>query len=180
MNFDVAAYWDRRYDRGGTSGNGSQGEWAQRKADYVNALVQRENIASVIDWGCGDGEQLTLMDLPGYIGVDQSIAALRICRRRFPDRKFLYVNQARGLTAELALSLDVVFHLPDDDEFHDYLRALFNSATRFVCVHGTDHEYIGAAHYRSREWLVDALVRFPQWQLVERPTEPMGFFLFRR
>src|SRR5690348_2935489 len=72
-------YWESRYAKGGTSGAGSYGAEAQWKADVVNSWVAGHNITSVIDWGCGDGNQLTLARYPKYLGIDRSHNAIRKC-----------------------------------------------------------------------------------------------------
>ena len=72
-----AKYWEDRYARGGTSGAGSYGRAAEWKAQIVNAWVRELGITSVIDWGCGDGNQLSLADYPRYLGLDRSPSAVR-------------------------------------------------------------------------------------------------------
>jgi len=63
-------YWERRYSRGGNSGTGSHGRLAAAKADVLNRLVEEEGITSVLELGCGDGNQLDLAKYPSYVGVD--------------------------------------------------------------------------------------------------------------
>lgn len=50
-----AAYWEKRYERGGTSGPGSCGRLAQFKAEVVNRFVAEHDVQSVVEFGCGDG-----------------------------------------------------------------------------------------------------------------------------
>src|SRR5665213_2293432 len=76
-------YWNRRYGVGGNSGAGSYGRLAEFKAKYLNGFVAREGVASVIEFGCGDGNQLSLADYSAYFGVDVSRRAIRHCRNRF-------------------------------------------------------------------------------------------------
>src|SRR5438270_10704846 len=59
-----SSYWNRRYVAGGTSGAGSYGRLARFKADVLNAFVAESGIASVIEFGCGDGAQLALSNYP--------------------------------------------------------------------------------------------------------------------
>src|SRR5690242_8181522 len=51
-------YWERRYQNKGNSGVGSYGEKAIYKANFLNAFVAEKEIKSVIELGCGDGNQL--------------------------------------------------------------------------------------------------------------------------
>jgi SAM-dependent methyltransferase len=178
----LVAYWERRYAAGGTSGAGSSGLIARAKAAYVNDLVLRERVASVVDWGCGDGQQIDLLRLPSYLGVDISPTAVAKCLARHPGRAFLVWPPA-GLEvtvrAELALSLDVVHHLVDDDDFRAYWSRLFASAERLVCVHSTDHDANGARHVRHRR---HSHLAPDAWDLVDRAADPTvpGFYLWRR
>lgn len=181
----LVAYWQARYAAGGSSGAGSAGDIAEQKAAAVNTLIEAEDIRSVVDWGCGDGKQLDLLALPdAYLGVDIAPAAIARCIERHPGRAFL-VWPPRGVEvtvrAELALSLDVIFHLVDDRDFDAYWRRLFASATRWVLLHGTNHDRNDgdtARHVRHRR---HTPLTPTGWSLVDQPdtpTEP-GFYLWK-
>ncbi|MEX2404364.1 MAG: hypothetical protein WD625_09520, partial [Balneolales bacterium] len=73
-------YWERRYNLGGSSGVGSYGELAELKASIINRVIQRGNSKSIIEYGCGDGNQLTLINCPSYIGFDVSEKAITHCK----------------------------------------------------------------------------------------------------
>ena len=88
----------------------------------------------MIEFGCGDGHQLSLAEYPGYIGLDVSRSAIGLCQRRFTgDRTksfFLYdgacfTDRSSLFTADLAISLDVIFHLIEDAVFDTYMTHLF-------------------------------------------------------
>lgn len=179
----LVAYWEARYHAGGTSGNGSAGQQALAKARYVNDLIRREHVTSVVDWGCGDGHQLDLFDLPlSYLGVDVAPSAVVECARRHPRRAFVvWPADQPGVTvrADLALSLDVVFHLTRDADFETYWSRLFDSAQRLVLVHATDHDARGARHVRHRRHSHLAPDGWTLADAADDPTEP-GFYLWRR
>ena len=59
-----ASYWEHRYAYGGNSGAGSYGSTACAKADLLNSFLKDERLLSVIEFGCGDGHQLSLADYP--------------------------------------------------------------------------------------------------------------------
>ena len=80
-------YWESRYRDGGTSGSGSFGRLAEFKANVINSFVQNNNIGSVIEFGCGDGNQLSLASYPSYIGLDTSHKAIELCKKRFKEDK---------------------------------------------------------------------------------------------
>jgi SAM-dependent methyltransferase len=174
-----AAYWDMRYRRGGHSGAGSSGHLAQFKADIVNQIVRRYGIASVIDFGCGDGRQLQLASYPGsYVGLDVSPEAVRLCSERFsgdPDKRFLAASDDPG-TADMALSLDVIFHLVEDETFDRYMRRLFAHALRFVVIYSSDYDAATPdAHVRHRRFSVWIGQHAPAWRRVLHIPNPYPF-----
>ena len=119
-----APYWERRYVSGGNSGIGSYGKLAEFKARVVNDFVRENNITSIIEYGCGDGNQLRSADYPRYLGFDVSPAAVSKCQQIFaqdPTKQFRLISQYAGETAELTLSLDVIYHLVEDDVFDSYM-----------------------------------------------------------
>ena len=58
-------YWEQRYAHGGTSGGGSYGMLAVAKAKFMNNFVNKNNINSVIEFGCGAGHQLSFLAVRG-------------------------------------------------------------------------------------------------------------------
>ena len=140
----TAAYWDARYVEGGNSGAGSYGKFAQFKAQVLNDVFKRFGVRSVIEFGCGDGNQLKLLDVGDYTGVDISSEAVALCRRTFEGhggRRFMttaeYAASPSQFEADCALSLDVVYHLVEDRTFNLYMSDLFSAARRSVSGTGT-------------------------------------------
>lgn len=161
------AYWRARYEDGRDSGRGSRGELAAFKAEFLNGFVAEHQIASVIELGCGDGQQLELARYPSYIGLDVSSEAVRLCRDRFrgdPTKEFGLVTEYDGEGADLALSLDVVYHLVEDSVFETYMESLFDLGRRFAIVYSSNTDRnapSGPAHVRHR--------RFTEWVDSHRP-----------
>lgn len=179
-----AGYWEARYRRGGTSGAGSFGRLARFKADVLNAFVREHNIVSVLELGCGDGEQLRLAEYPRYLGIDVSPTALRLCHEKFaadPTKIFLPANAfspppAGSHTAELALSLDVIYHLVEDAVYERYLQQLFAAARRYVAIYSSNKDEIPAAphvrHRRFTDWIER---NAPSWKLLQRIDNPFPY-----
>ncbi len=155
------SYWDQRYLSGGDSGVGSYGKFAEFKAEILNDFVRENGVMSIIEYGCGDGNQLKGAAYPRYLGFDVSPAAISMCKRLFDGdstKQFRAIGEYSGETAELTLSLDVIYHLVEDDVFESYMRRLFESATRFVIVFSSNTDKpldTEAAHVRHR--------RFTSW-----------------
>lgn len=174
-------YWERRYAEGGNSGLGSYGQLAEFKADTINSFVQRHGLQSVIEFGCGDGNQLKLAKYPDYVGFDVSQSAVAACRRIFASdstKRFCLAKEYKGETADVALSLDVVYHLVEDDVFTGYMRMLFAAARRYVIIYSSDRDHgpqERVTYIRHREvtrWIDENL---SQWQLMEHHPNPCPF-----
>jgi SAM-dependent methyltransferase len=171
-----ALYWEQNYAHGGTSGAGSYDALAEAKAAFLNDFVRARNIRSVIEFGCGDGHQLSMADYPTYIGLDVSRSAIELCQRLFADDPgksfFLYdgacfVDRAGLFTANLAISLDVIYHLVEDVVFETYLTHLFAAAARYVVIYATNREIPGTApHVRHRHFTQWVTVHRPGWRLL--------------
>lgn len=168
----TTTYWEERYRSGGDSGTGSGGRLAEFKAEIINEFVARESIASVIEFGCGDGRQLSLARYPKYTGVDVSQTVIQRCKSLFsenPDFKFLTTEEYQGETAELALSLDVIFHLIEDEVFNSYMSTLFDAALRYVIIYSSNFDAESAAnapHFRNREFTLWVAAHRPYWKLI--------------
>jgi len=168
-----AEYWEKRYSTGGTSGHGSYGQYAQFKADYLNRFVAERGIRSVIEFGCGDGNQLSLAKYPQYTGIDVSPTAVRLCSERFaddPSKSFFVAGARPDFKADLAMSLDVIFHLVEEEVFTQYMSNLFAAATRYVIIYSSDQER--NAHDDLHVWHRPvsryAAEHFPEWVLESR------------
>ena len=169
---DSEQYWVDRYRYGGDSGAGSYGRLAEFKARVLNDLVARHRVETVIEFGCGDGNQVSLAEYPQYFGLDVSPAAVDQCRLRFLDddtKTFALMADYAQEKADLALSLDVIYHLVEDETFEAYMRSLFAAGKRFVIIYSTNSE-VGtktASHVRHRlfmDWVEESAGS--QWQLV--------------
>jgi SAM-dependent methyltransferase len=151
-------YWINRYAEGGRSGAGSYGEWAEFKACFLNGFVSSHRVETVIEYGCGDGNQLRSARYPSYLGFDVSSAAVAMCREIFRDdetKRFELLENYAGEEADLSLSLDVIYHLVEDDVFSAHMERLFSSARRFVIIYSSDtdeQERIQLPHVRHRKF----------------------------
>lgn len=166
-----ADYWQQRYAAGGDSGAGSYGKFAQFKARVLNDLFVELGIESVVEFGSGDGNQIAMLRVKRYFGVDISIDAVARCRKRFtgqPGRRFVTTTEYAGETADCALSLDVIYHLVEDDAFDAYMRRLFAAARACVAIYSSnriDEQRRDGEHVRHRmftDWVAE---REPGWAL---------------
>lgn len=170
----VEAYWEHRYAAGGHSGEGSYGKLAEFKAKTLNDFVHEHNIETVIEYGCGDGNQLKLFNFPHYTGFDISETAVSLCQEKFSGdtkKEFYLISEDKDLTADLTLSLDVIYHLVEDDIFENYMRRLFSSAKRFVIIYSDDGDKAlneAMPHIKHRhftQWVQDHI---EGWKLIKK------------
>ena len=157
---ESATYWEERYRLNGDSGDGSYGRLAEFKAKVLNEFFSANGITTVTELGCGDGSQLSLLKCNDYVGVDVSETVLRMVQKRFfgdKTKKFLSYDEFRSnpcRKADAAVSLDVVYHLVEDSVFEDYMKRLFESATRWVVIYSSNKdEETRSPHVRHREFV---------------------------
>jgi SAM-dependent methyltransferase len=174
-------YWEQRYAEGGDSGVGSYGKFREFKASFLNDFVARNGIRTVIELGCGDGSQLELAEYPSYTGFDVSPTAVARCRERFAGdetKTFRLMGEHDVGTADLALSLDVLYHLVEDAVFASYMQSLFGAAERYVIIYSSNCEPVDAPsvpHVRHREFTDWVTGNMPGWMLLEQAPNPYPY-----
>ncbi|NEQ71635.1 MAG: tetratricopeptide repeat protein [Okeania sp. SIO2C9] len=198
-------YWENRYDQGGNSGIGTHNDkLAEFKANVINDLVEKENIESVIEFGCGDSRQLDFAKYPKYIGLDVSKTAINKCKEKFkhdPTKSFFLYDSAyffdRGtiFSGDLSISIDVLFHLIEDDIYYAYLNHLFGAAKKFVVVYSWNFEDREKFkfHIRPRKFTrdIEQLIQgwklwkvvnniYPATELGERKGSFSDFYIYRK
>lgn len=109
------------------------------------------------------------------MGVDVSPTAVNMCRQKYKDDESkdfyelaLYQQNQKDVKYDMSLSLDVIFHLIEDDVFETYMNNLFDSSSKYVCIYSNNYEdeYYGE-HQKNRkftEWIVN---RRKNWELVK-------------
>ncbi len=199
FNFNGSTdYWKKRYQQGFNSGVGSYNRLAEFKAKVINQFLSLNSITSVIEFGCGDGNQLSLIQYPQYLGLDVSDVAVKLCRAKFANditKKFSLMSDYQHKTADLTVSLDVIFHLVEDSVFENYMKNLFTAASAWVIIYSSNTEkntFFQAKHVRHRCFIDWVNVNQNQFTLVEKIDNPYpkkvgnpdtsfaDFYIFRR
>lgn len=182
-DFNSAAYWENRYRAGGNSGAGSYGRLSEFKAGVINDFIREHAVQSAVEFGAGDGNQLSLYHIPGYIGFDVSADAVRRLRKRFGDdasKCFLHTSEYTDQRAELGLSIDVIFHLVEDAVFDVYMNNLFAAAEKYVIIYSSniDAAHPTALHVRHRKFTRWIKENRPDWKCVRyiQNPYPVQFF----
>jgi SAM-dependent methyltransferase len=167
-----AQYWDERYTVGGNSGAGSYGRLAHFKAEVVNDFVAAHAITTVIEFGCGDGAQLELAKYQYYTGIDVSLQAVEGCRTRFQEdstKQFFHTAspEADSTRADLSMSLDVIYHLVEDETYNIYMRRLVASSKKYICIYSDNDERISPVDHVRHRRFTDWLARHaPAWKQI--------------
>jgi hypothetical protein len=164
----------------------------------LNDFVARNGIRSVIEFGVGDGAQLRLAEYPSYIGVDVSETVVEATRTKFAADRSIEIMHTSELSGQeragLSLSLDVIYHLVEDETFDVYMRQLFAAATRYVIVYGSDFDSDWRnPHVRHRKFtrwvefnetdfaLSETIVnRYPYSAKDPRNTSFANFYIFSK
>ena len=179
--FRSADYWEARYRHGGTSGSGSYGRLAEWKAKMLNDFVNKHGITHIIEIGSGDGNQLSLADYRHYVGFDISETAVKICSNRFKDRDWnfhVYSPEAvrrigTPFHPQLVMSLDVIFHLCEDEIYENYMRSLFSMQPDYIVVYSSDGNFsVENTHIRNWKFTDWVVQNKPEWKLIEKIGNP--------
>jgi hypothetical protein len=181
-----AEYWETRYATGGNSGAGSYSNLAQHKAEVINSFVKEQGIQTVIEFGCGDGNQLLLGEYPHYIGLDVSPTIIRKCMAMFEDDKtksfFVYDSRAFRdrqdvYKMDLAMSLDVLYHLIEDEVFEKYMHHLFDSASKYVLIYSSNFHKSQQHHEIDRvftDWVAANRPDWEFWKMIDNKFKADG------
>jgi len=193
-------FWNNHYIEGGTSGTGSYKKVAKFKADTINNFIKEHSIKSLIELGCGDGNNLSLLEINDYTGVDVSSAIININKNYFIDdttkRFFILMDKEPyfNRTYDLSISLDVIFHLLEDDVFEQYMQDLFTLSSKYVIIYSSNHEeFTKWKEYRHRKFMRYVTENIQDFELIkflpnkyplqlgrESETSASDFYFFKK
>jgi SAM-dependent methyltransferase len=164
--FENRAFWNERYvrDPAKGSGPGSRGEKLALKNRLIRDAIERFEITSVLDIGCGDIAILEGMEMAHYVGIDISdviVARNRVLR---PDWRFENIDAAADdetlPSADLVLCLDVLIHQKSRLHYERIVQRALAGAKKLAMISGHAqpsggwnvffHEPIGQTIRRAR------------------------------
>lgn len=200
MTFDSCEYWEKRYASKGNSGDGSYGELANFKATIINSIIQEYKIKSIVDYGVGDGNQYSKLQIDNikYYGIDTSETAIKLCKNMFSEKSdsFMMVKDFINLNAscDLSMSCDVLYHLIDEDIYYNYLKNLFQFSNKYILIYARNQTKKHADHVYFREFneyfikqynctlIKKILNKYPQeiLGLNNSTTSPSDFYLYTK
>lgn len=190
MKFNSKKYWENRYSKNGDSGLGSYGDEYVFKKSYINKLILEKNIGSIIDLGCGDGNQIKeIIGYDQYLGYDVSMTIIEKCKilyNNIPNINFTCdINELT--MSDLAMSLDVTYHIIEDKYFEEYMNMLFNLSKKYVLIYSinSDNSNGFAIHLKNRKICEFIKNKFSDFILVDnikykKKDNGIGFFLYEK
>jgi 2-polyprenyl-3-methyl-5-hydroxy-6-metoxy-1,4-benzoquinol methylase len=183
-------FWEERYRSGGSSGPGSYGESAEYKASVINNYINKLEIKSISDFGCGDGNQISLLigyDIYHGFDISSFVVDKNIEKFLSKNNMFFYKNVHDLPKSDLTLSLDVIYHVSRMVDFVDYLTRLFDRSKKYVLIFSTDRNEENQSeesyiYFRKfTDWVE---TNIPDFKLVEKLDNPNGngvdFYLYER
>ena len=128
------------------------------------------------------------MNYKNYVGFDVSHTAIDLCKSKFKNSNHRFTNSISELpdSSDCTISLDVLYHLVEDDVYHQYLTDLFEKSSNHVVVYSSNFNSYSMPHVRHREFLEDIKNRFPQfdnYQILPTPSylkTTAKFYFFRK
>lgn len=175
--FEYKRYWDKRYSSGGNSGAGSYGEIFEYKNSFLLNFIKENEIKSIIDFGCGDGNQIKKFENIKYLGFDVAKASIRMCSEAYLndvnksfilyDPKF-FVNNF--IQSDLVVCLDVLYHIIDERDFIKTLSDILSCSSKYVVLFTSvdsykNESYKTGAHVRHRDTM-NYLKKFNKFKVV--------------
>lgn len=181
MEFSSSQYWEERYKADGNSGSGSYGRLSTFKIEFLNAFISEHRIESMLDLGCGDGNQIRDLVDVRYVGVDVSETIVKKCEALYGTDSswsfYVYDNDVwQSQKYALSLSLDVIFHLVEDSVFDQYMHDLFDHATQFVIVYASNYDRnMPFVHVRHRKYMRWCEENLDGWSLKSIILNPFPY-----
>lgn len=187
--FSSKKYWEDRYRNNGNSGLGSYGHEANFKAEYINDLILKREIKTIGDIGCGDGNQISLLfGFDQYTGYDFSETVIDKCEKKYEgNNKIRFVYSLSEMdNVELIMSLDVTYHIIEDDLFIKYLNDLFSLSNKYVLIYSVNSNVeTTVPHMKYRKFVEWIYENMKNVKLIDEKKYPnknngIGFYLFEK
>lgn len=172
MMFTEKIYWDERYKNDGNSGEGSYGEYSNYKSKVINEFIKDKNIKSLFDYGCGDCNQLLTLNLSevNYCGSDISDIMIDKLSEKYKDHsnfKFIKYNEVTLQSkVELAISLDVIYHIVNDGVYNEYINNLKNASEKYLIVYSSNQVIETYAEHIKHRVFLDDIIKNNEFVLV--------------
>ena len=128
-------YWEQRYSKSGTSGEGSLGTHRDWKWKTISNYAGR--VDNVIDVGCGDLSFWDGKNCQTYTGIDISGTIVRKNLGLRPDWNFICSDASvrQSVRAPVVFCFDVLFHIMDDGVYKSILTNLMAYSDQWIFLY---------------------------------------------
>jgi len=176
MPFESKKYWIDRYaTHGGNSGVGSYRIYAEYKANIINKFFIDYNIETVLELGCGDGNQLSYLKPKKYYGYDISDFVISKNKKRFNGSNYFFttnLDELKSKKFDVVLSLDVIYHLIEDNNYYEYMKNLFFFSKKYVIIYSTNNNNNWLSeHCKNRIFMNDISNNFKLINKIDNPLK---------
>lgn len=175
-------YWEGRYKKGLSSGNGSCVASVKKKVELLAGL---DKIDSIVEIGAGDfnfGRHLMdRFNTARYFGYDISETIVKRNNHLYGLSRVQFFKSTAPYfpMADLLLCVDVLFHIIDDDDYVEMLQILKDADCRFMAVTAYEYDAPSSEHVRIRKFdplqFGEPILR----EVIEEDGEMM-FYIYRR
>ena len=128
--------------RSSNSGVGSRGDLAKYKIDFINNFIKENNIKNMIDFGCGDLQIASRLEVEEYLGVDivEHKHPNNIKSDKFETIVCRFDKLPRIEKAELCTCLDVFYHILSDEKkyLETAIQEIVNHSSKFIIIYAQD------------------------------------------
>jgi hypothetical protein len=112
--------------------------------------------------------------------LDVSSTIVASCKEKFKsdsNKRFIHYKPGDFVSddstkSDLALSLDVLYHIVEENNYFTHLKDLFSLGKRFVIIYSTNFYLEETEHVLHRKFTEDVLRLFPDWMLVGHIKNP--------
>ncbi len=174
-------YWRGRYaDTSskffkGASGNGKLPFRTRYKSKIINSVISTHSVESILDLGCGDGSLTSKIKCKKYFGIEIDKNLTDELRRQYenqPNYNFsTALEDSWPESFDLSLSIDVIFHLLEDEVYIKYMNMLFMGNAELVLIKSSNHDEVGIgrnAHILHRNFTKNISANFPEYKLIAK------------
>jgi len=169
-------YWADRYlhtNFQNSSGNGRLKFRLSYKAKMLNKIFKTYEITKVADFGCGDGLLASKLKITKYYGIEINSEIVDNLKNKFLGKNEFefstkFESQWRN-KIDASISVDVIFHLIEEDVYQKYMNELFFADAKYVVIRAYNHKSQGTgrnSHILHREFLNTIKKYFPNYNLV--------------
>ena len=162
-----AGFWVNRSSNDGPSADGSTRRLNLFKSEFLNSIIQKYEIESVLDFGCGQSSILESLKVDEYLGFDPNSKVINSLREKYSlDFSKRFQSDLCDLESkELVISFDVIYHLIEDSAYEEYMKLLFALSRRYVLIYSSnsdqnDSGYVFVPNIKHRYFQKEVPIEF--------------------